>query len=213
MMPASHPATNQQFYLFLFVALVISAIILTLYFRPSEPGYDNKSLSEWLADLDLNLRNLDHASVAKKFEKRARAVRAVRAIGTNAFPMLKAMLCKEDSLWAKALIRLNAKATPLQIPVTPANVLQFRAVQAFGELRELADSSVPILVQILEEQPSPQIRCRAGAALGQIGPAAAAAVPALRKAAEDTNPQVRRSAETALVNIERNHVIKAQIAR
>lgn len=79
----------------------------------------------------------------------------------------------------------------------------FRAIQAFAELRDLSDISVPMLVQILEEHPSTETRVWAAAALGQIGPYAAQAVPAFRKAAEDKNPRVRQSAEHALVNIQR----------
>ena len=186
---------NRRFRLLLLILLVTSAAALALLCWPTEPSYQGKRLSKWLVELDL--RNSSDANA------RDQAVNAVRVIGTNALPRLTAMLGAKDSQLATALLKLNAKQSFIHLPVAPASVVQARALQAYGVLGDLAEGNVPELVRILEEEPSPQIRACVALALGQIGRAAKAATPALRKATGDKNARVRQNAQLALINIER----------
>jgi HEAT repeat protein len=112
------------------------------------------------------------------------------------------MLCARNSVWTKAAILFNSKQTLLRLPATPSTVTQARALQGFSALGSLAEPSVPQLVQILEAEPSPQVRAYVALALGQIGRGARSATPALRRAADDKNEEVRRSAVSALINIQ-----------
>jgi hypothetical protein len=165
-----------------------------LVVHPREPVYEGKRLGQWLADLDL--RNPENATAHTE------AVKAVRAIGTNALPELTRMLCARDSVWTKTMIQFNSTQGLLRLPATPSAVIQARGLQGFSALGSLAEPSVPRLVQILEAEPSPQARVYVALALGQIGRSARAATPALRRAADDKNEEVRRSAVSALINIQ-----------
>ena len=185
---------NRRVGLFLFILLLTCAAALALYFWPREPSYQGKRLSEWLAELDI--RNTSEAN------SRDQAAKAVCAVGTNALPTLTTMLCTKDSPWTKALIKLNAKQSLFHFPVAPASVVQARALQAYGILGGLAEANVPVLIRILEEEPSPEIRACVASALGQIGRGAKAAIPALGKATRDKNAWVRQNAQLALMNIQ-----------
>jgi HEAT repeat protein len=170
------------------------AMLGWLTIQPNEPRYQGKRLSQWLAELDL--RNSEEPGA------RNEAIRAVRALGTNALPRLTSMLCVKDSVWTKALLTLNSRQGVVRFPVTPASVVQARAVQGYAALGGLAESNVPELVRILEAEPLAQIRAYIVLALGQIGGGAKGAIPALRKAADDKNEQVRQNARWALLNVE-----------
>jgi HEAT repeat protein len=67
-------------------------------------------------------------------------------------------------------------------------------------LRRLADVAVPALLESIAHY-SPDIRKLAGFALGVIGPAAAAAVPALEEMLGDNRPMLRQTADAALREI------------
>lgn len=58
------------------------------------------------------------------------------------------------------------------------------------------DRSVPVLISLLADDPCPQVRASAAAALGQLD--AVCALEALIRAAEDGDPQVRLAAAAAL---------------
>jgi HEAT repeat protein len=76
---------------------------------------------------------------------------------------------------------------------------QIRWDSGFG-LRRLADIAVPALLEGLEHY-SPDMRKLSGFALGVIGPAAAAAVPALEAMLGDNRPMLRQTAAAALREI------------
>jgi len=61
--------------------------------------------------------------------------------------------------------------------------------------------TVSSLVETLSD-PQPDVRASAATALGQLGPDARAAVPALREALSDSRPLVRMLAEDALRRID-----------
>ena len=165
---------------------------LILQHRNQEPSYGGKSLSAWLIDLDL-----------EKSGTTDRALRAVQAIGTDAFPTLTRMIRFQDPLWRQGLMALNARQSLFQLPVTPASVIRNRALQGYTALGARAQGNVPTLIGLLQTESSASIRSSVAAALGSIGPAAAAAIPALVKAADDPDPNVRRECLWALANIQR----------
>src|SRR5882672_1578423 len=117
---------NRHFRRLLLILVVTSAAALALLCWPTEPSYQGKRLSKWLVELDLG--NSSDANA------QGQAANAVRVIGTNALPRLTAMLGERDSQLATALIKLNAKQSFIHLPVTPASVMQARALQAYSVL-------------------------------------------------------------------------------
>jgi len=174
------------------VFLIVGATVAIRFFIPGEPAHQGKPLSAWLADLDLES---SHSTDT--------AVYALRAIGTNSFPWLTQMLRAKDPVWKQAVLSFNTRQSFLRIPVTPASVVQNRAIQGYIALGNVAKDNVPALIQILDSEPSPQIRSCVAAALGGIGPEAKAAIPALSRATADKSAEVRKNAFWALASIHR----------
>jgi HEAT repeat protein len=64
-------------------------------------------------------------------------------------------------------------------------------------LVQIGPAALPTLIELLEAE-KPEIRCQAAAILGNMGPAARVAVPALRKALQDQEPAVRSATAAAV---------------
>src|SRR5262249_930457 len=76
--------------------------------------------------------------------------------------------------------------------------VRFSVVHALSNLGPGAALAAPDLVRILTEADESGLRNQAAMCLGRIGPAARdAALPALKKALQDTDPNVRTSAQWA----------------
>jgi len=149
-------------------------------------------LSNWLADLE--------SGSARASEL---AMKAVRAIGTNSFPALQRMLQATDPSWKKGLMDFNARQSLIQIRLLPASVIRYRAVEGYRALGAAAKQQVSALILMLESESNAEVRSDIAAALGEIGPEAKPAIPALMKAAQDPNQTLRFSAVFALANIQR----------
>jgi hypothetical protein len=178
------------------IALVIllittTGVIAWQVLRSREPSYQGKPLSSWLADFDLES--------AHSPEK---AKQAVRTIGTNSFPTLRRMLRARDPLWKKAVIAFDGRHTFIQLHITEANVIRYRAVQGYSVLGAEAKPEVIALIQIMDSEPSVEVRCDVATALGGIGPEAKAAIPLLSKSAQEQSSKLRTSALSALANIQ-----------
>ncbi len=158
----------------------------------SEPSYEGRLLHVWLADFDLY--------GTRRPEK---ATEALRAIGTNALPLLTRMIRAKDSRWKSALIALNDRQSVIHFELVEARVIRYRAVEGYRILGAQARSGVAALIQIMTSELSAGVRSDVATALGSIGPDAQAAIPVLLKAADDPNPQLHRSALFALANIKR----------
>jgi HEAT repeat protein len=70
-----------------------------------------------------------------------------------------------------------------------------------GRLKAEAAPAVEVLGRAVAGSPHLSVRQRAAWALGEIGPAAVAAVPALQKAAADPDPRLSRLAQEAIGQI------------
>ncbi len=77
---------------------------------------------------------------------------------------------------------------------------RFYAAEALAKLG-LPDKALPVLIALLEHE-SPSFRKAAAKTLGEIGPPAKAAVPALREALKDKTHYVRKAAAAALKKIQ-----------
>ena len=158
--------------------------------RPQEPRYQGRPLHVWLADFDLSGRGNPE-----------KATEAVRAIGTNALPLLSRMIGAKDRAWQKAVMALNAKQSLIQINLTEAGIIRFRAVEGYRALGSEAKESVPTLIQLMNSERNAEVRADVATALGWIGADAKAAIPAISKATQDPNATLRSSAIAALANI------------
>jgi HEAT repeat protein len=112
------------------------------------------------------------------------------------------MVRATDPAWKRAVIAFNAKQHLLHISVTPAGVIRSDAVEGYRALGGLAKDNVPMLIRLLDSEPSMQVRCSIALALGALGPEAKAAIPALAKAANEKDLQLRLSATTAIMNVQ-----------
>lgn len=175
------------------VLVALTAVIAgagVYFLMPREPRYEGRSLSAWLADLDLES--------PKSQEKPAQAV---RAIGTNALPWLRKMLVSKSPIWERTSVAVNANQSLIQFSVTPDNVVRNRALRGYSALGHQAKCDVPQLIELMESESSPQVRSYIALALGNIGPAAAEAIPVLERATLDKNEEVHKNAVSALANI------------
>jgi hypothetical protein len=176
---------------FALLLVASSGVVVWQLLRLREPSYQHKPLSAWLADFDFeSAHSPDNAS------------KAVRSIGTNAFPTLKRMLRARDPLWTKAMIALDDRQSVIQVHVTRANIIRYRAVQGYSALGAAAKQEVTALIQLMDSESDVEVRSDVATALGGIGPEAKAAIPLLSKAAEDQNSVLRTSSLSALVNIQ-----------
>ena len=155
------------------------------------PSYRGRRLSSWLEDLDLDS---PRSPVA--------ATRAIRAIGTNALPVLFKMMRASDPFWKRGLLWLDARQSFLRLRISTALLTRGRAVQGYNALGPAARDAVSPLIHLLESEPNVEIRSDVAAALGAIGPEARAAIPMLSLAAQSGNIQLRRSALLALMKIQ-----------
>ena len=175
----------------LFTVLSLAAlgvlIWLLLPARDSEPSYQGKPLSEWLASY---LSPDDNGSLAQAGE-------AVRHIGTNSIPTLLEMLEETDSPLRLKWIALLEKQHIFRPPLR-AFFRNHEAVCAFQALGPNASNAVPALVRIYRENQSYYSQTYLLTTLGHIGPAA---LPAATPVFLDglTNSDVRLRMEAVLL--------------
>jgi len=147
----------------LFVA-VVSGIVWQVL-QPREPVYQGKPLSFWLI-----------------YGKPQESEDAVRQAGTNAIPTLLRMLRAKDSALKVKLMDLTSRQHIIKIHFTQALVLNIEAVHGFAALGAKAQSAVPAVIEILNQDGSSY---HSMYALSTIGPAAKEAIPALLKRLDD----------------------------
>jgi hypothetical protein len=189
--PGNNVTINTRGLVFaLLFVVVVSGVTWQLLHR-HEPVYQGRPLSDWLTDFDFASAQSSQKSVA-----------AVRAIGTNSFPVLKKMLRTTDASWKKSLLAFNARQSLIQIRTTPASVIRYRAVEGYSALGASAKQEVAALMDMMEWEANSEVRSDVAAALGGIGPDAKPAIPLLMKAAQDQNQGLRHSAIFALANIQ-----------
>jgi hypothetical protein len=164
----------------LFVALLALLAWMSLRGRASEPVFEGKSLSEWLVQL----------ADSDKGVERDKAALAVQHIGTNAIPTLLQMLREEESPFkTKFLAWRRGWYDPFKIHIFeggPSDIAD-RASAGFYELGPSAACAVPELSRMLDQNLSRNCSSGVAIVLGNIGPDAKAAVPALLRAAVSTN--------------------------
>ena len=192
------------------VAVLVVALVGVTAWRVTqpqdepEPVYQGKKLSEWM-----KVYGAGDAIVA--IQALTNANSAVRQAGTNAIPVFLRMLRAKDSPLKVKLVALAARQHIIKIQYKPARFWNSTGSYGFRMLGSSAQSAVPALIKIVDENISPVSQSCAIDALGVVGPAATEAVPSLLRWATNANVQVRSSAMKAVCRIDPEAAHKAGI--
>lgn len=166
-----------------FAGLVAFVIGCVLFFSgDSEPTYNGRSLSQSLEQI--NQLGWDSSAEAKD---------AVRAIGTNAFPVCLYWLSYERSPLRDKLMALAARVSP-RLSARLYSEHELRATLApwvFNLLRSEAGPTLPQLIQLAQTAVDPSRSRRCIAALANMGPEA---IPSLLSLATNSPTAVRLQA-------------------
>lgn len=147
------------------LATATAGIILIAEVNSSEPKYQGRSASSWLAQLDDGYRQRGIAlqwmrwqPATNRSAKQEEAAQAIQVMGTNALPRMLAMLeinkPKRESLFAKA---------------TPPSVFHHRAALALEAMAPQLHPLLPDLTRILRGTNSPKEAAEVLAAMGPEG--------------------------------------------
>lgn len=160
----------------LFLAgLIVGAALFALRSPGAGPKYGGKHLTVWIEEyrhLRLAPRGPDTD------EKTGEALRAIRAIGTNAVPTLLDMVAASDSKPKLKFMELLKKQRIITLNLQPADYYRSRATFGFGALGDAARPAIPGLIDLLSD-PDPGVRASAAHCLSFFGPDAREAVPHL----------------------------------
>ena len=165
-----------------------------------EPVYQGKRLSSWLQGY--RLYGVAGVETWQVRTEQQMADEAVRKAGTNALPTLLRMLRAKDSALKAKLMGLAQRQHFIHVNYTPADELNYQAYSAFGVLRAKAQSAVPAVITIYEQNISPASQFYASRALVAIGPdATRTAIPSFLRGAANSNLLVRKFAVRALAQV------------
>ena len=175
--------------LFCLIAAVVVGIIFSLATLWREPRIEGKSLSAWLEENSLNAC-CGGTPVPKE---------PLQKISAQALPHLLRMIQTKDSWLMAKLDELDDKLDWVKLDLKMPRDRREMGALGFELLGASAASAIPALTNLLE-QGEPQIAPYAVAALGSIGPSAAAAV---LRAMSHTNYAVRATAAYVILQV--NH--------
>jgi hypothetical protein len=164
-----------------------------------EPVYNGKPLSYWVEGYDTANYNRTHPNGPGP-PTWNEANEAVRKAGTNAIPILLRALHQRDSKVKEAVLNLLRKQHVIKIPL-PSTTEYIKALDGFRTLGAEASNAVPGLIVMFDHDPSPTPQTAIPAILGDLGPPAKAAVPAMLRGMTHTNVMVRNNAIYALRKI------------
>ena len=183
---------RKRVYIALAVLLVILAgVSAWQVLRLREPVYQGKPLSAWLERL----------SKATKDDERDRATTAIRHIGTNALPLLIERLRAQDAPLKLLIMTWAEKQKLVPVHLKSAQQRRNEAIWGYEALGPLASAQIPSLADMVSHDPAFFVRHGAVSALGYVGPEARSAAPALFRATQDTDEEVRGVAFWALGRI------------
>jgi HEAT repeat protein len=182
------PISPGKFWLSSALVIIVVGILMAwawLPLRPEEPVDQGKTLSEWIKA---------YSESAGDSEEEKKAEAAFQKIGTNVVPALLRMIQTPDSSFRTMLKALMRQQSFFQSNFEDARDIRYRASYGFLIFAEDAKGAVPELVTLVKRGIGTAGREEAIVALGHIGPAAKAAVPALLTIVPDTKDPVRDDA-------------------
>jgi HEAT repeat protein len=167
------------------VMITLACAIAALILHSREPEYEGKRLRLWLQDYEFG----KDCPAAEK---------AVRNIGTNGLPtLLRLMAAQDHPAWSN-VVHFASQHGIKRLDYIPADILHSQAWFGFHALGASASNAVPQLLKMY--RPEPCFRHYA-LVLGEIGPPASNAIPALLFNLGNTNVAVRACAVRALGRI------------
>lgn len=159
---------------------MLAAFVLTNCPAPPDPVYRGLPLSEWLSMIGIRLHDWEWE------EKGATPGEALRAIGTNALPLIASELRVRDSrlrIWLQGLLEENQLDDHWMR--TPAWYRHGQAPEACVLLGTNSVSVVPVIAELLSTEVQLYTRCTAAWCLESLGTNAWAAIPALDRAVKE----------------------------
>ena len=159
--------------------------------------------------IDQLIKSLSNASPADRIN----AAEALARMGVNArdaaVPLVRAAGDRDTRVrdWVVAALEELGPPCPGDLPLlTPlaANAdlnIAYWSCTLLGRLKVDAAPAVGVLTNALATHSQLSVRERAAWALGQIGPSARSALPALEQAAQSSEPRLSRLAKQAIVAI------------
>ncbi len=220
-------------------AVLVGAIVVAVavsWWQSREPQYQGRSLSYWVEHLSVDLGPgegivigarptepelmpwfqptnrsfFGDAQANREYTDQAAARKAIRAVGTNAVPILLKKVKADDAMPRRLYREIWRKAPLLVRRYTPMPALQNYAKTGLA-LAEIGRPAVPFLVQALDD-PSFHVRLLALKSLAQIGSRADTALPrlfgllkgkdqAFAAEALDTVVQIGPAAVTGLIEL------------
>ncbi len=167
------------------VGCVLLATIasLVVFLGPKGPGYEGKSINQWLAWFD-SPSGLSPEQWQVRLQKRSEATYALRQMGPEVFPCLRRMLQPAPGATRvlHELIREirgeHDKVGSVSLP-SREEARMLRAVEACAALGREAQEMTPDLLRVLKSNSYSNVRSRAAYALGQVRGDPEKAVPAL----------------------------------
>jgi hypothetical protein len=157
--------------------------------KPIDPLYKGKPLSHWLKN---EYWKADAGSDLKE---------AVRQIGTNGIPTLLHLLRSKDSFFRTGLQDVMRRQSLITVDDVSAELGNYAATWALGELGTNAQMAVSELIKIADENISPTSQKCAIESLGYVGESSGEAVAALVRYATNSNKMVRTYARFGLKQI------------
>jgi hypothetical protein len=190
-------STRVKIKFFIIVAVLVGTVVwqIAQLFEP-EPVYKGKRLSVWL--------NTDTEGGGSG--------EVLRQIGTNAIPTLLKLLGAEDSALKIKLINLLQRQHFVKIDYTPAETWHYRAAFAFSALGTNAQTAVPALIKIVDDNKSPSSRLCAIESLGYVALPTKQAISALSCWATNADVKVQSWAKLGLERICPENAATADIA-
>lgn len=158
--------------------------------RSREPVYQGRSLSAWL--VEANKGSWPRTG-------RVPADEAIRQIGTNAFPMISQLLRAQDSAAKSQLIGFVNRQSLVRIHIRSQYERRMQAVAACYALGPVAKPLVPEVALSLPGMKGNQPFAEQW--LGELGPEAEAAIPALVAILADQQNPTRCMAAQNLAHI------------
>jgi len=159
------------------------ALLIWVAWPAREPVYQGQPFTFWLDQYRTNFPGRGASDAASKQDE---AQAAIRAIGTNALPVLLGMVGKSDLPLKTRLLTLLRKQSVIQVQVHNDDYYHARSSYGFGALGSIAKPAVPALMELLHDK-NPRVRACAAHSLSLIGPEAEPAIPALLPLLDERN--------------------------
>lgn len=209
----------------LVIAILLGTVVMGLVdwvFRHPEPVYQGRKLSSWLRDVprgrvlfftpgmvrsggESQIMWIEQFDPGRSQAFHEQAKEAVQKIGTNAWPRLLRELRTRDSPLKESALRwlTNLKVfKPRWMSGRERRERAASALNCFG-----SPAAIPALIQILEDDGAPvDARTFAAHALQVFGSQAEPAYPALIKATQSQDADLRRVAQATLDSLRRRTI-------